>query len=189
MRFAPQSFFPVAVLAMLAALTFWLDHATRSEGWKSGKDRHDPDFIVQGYTVKKLGDDGKLRNLLLGDTMTHYPDDDSTEVVRPRMTYFGGPRPLNLRSKTASVSKDGKVVTLKDEVYGWRDASASNPAVSLSTTVLTVYPDDDIANTQAPVTITHGKSVLHGTGMDLDNKLHILTLKSQVRGVIQPRKP
>ncbi|MDD5298267.1 MAG: LPS export ABC transporter periplasmic protein LptC [Rhodocyclaceae bacterium] len=188
MRVATQSLFPMAVLAMMAALTFWLDHATRSEETKSGKYRHDPDFMLNGYTVKKLGEDGKLRHQLIGDTMTHYPDDDSTDVQNPRMTYFGGPLPLHLRSRSADVSKDGKIVTLKDDVHGWRDARGDSPDMTLSTSRLTVYPDQDIAHTDAPVTITRGKSVVNGVGMDLDNKLHILSLRSQVRGVVQPRK-
>ena len=188
MKIAGQSLFPLAVLAMLAALTFWLDHATRSGDVKNGKNRHDPDFILKDYTVKKLGPDGKLNNLLVGDTMTHYPDDDSTDVVSPRMTYFGGPHPLYLRSRSANVSKDGKVVILKNDVYGWRDATRDNPAMNFSTSILTVYPDQDIAHTDAPVSITQGKSIVVGAGMDLDNKLHVLSLRSQVRGSIQPRK-
>lgn len=188
MKIAGQSLFPMAILAMLAALTFWLDHATRSGDARSGKNRHDPDFILKDYTVKKFGQDGKLNNLLVGDTMTHFPDDDSTDVLSPRMTYFGGPRPLYLSSKTANVSKDGKVVVLRDDVYGWRDATPDNPKLNFSTSLLTVYPDQDIAHTDTPVTIAQGKSVVNGVGMDLDNKLRVLSLRSQVRGVVQPRK-
>ena len=188
MRINTQSTFPIVMLALLAALTFWLEHATRSGESRDGKNRHDPDFIVQDYTVKKLGEDGKLRNQLVGKSMTHYPDDDSTDVLQPRMTYFGGPHPMQLRSHKASVSKDGKVVILREDVLGWRDATADSPAMSLSTSSLTVYPDEDIANTLAPVTIQHGQSTVNGIGLDLDNKLHILSLRNQVRGVIQPRK-
>ena len=183
------SLFPLSVLAMLAALTFWLDHATRFDDAKrDGKNRHDPDFIVEQVHGRKFGPDGKVLEILLADRMTHYPDSDTTDMVNPDLTYLRGDSPLHLRSRFAVLSKDAQVADLRDKVFGWRDAFADVPAMTFSSSQLTVYPDQEIARTDVPVTFTRGKSVITGVGMDLDNKLQILSLHSQVKGTFEPRK-
>lgn len=187
MRFSSQSLFPTIMLALLAALTFWLEQATRTENGDDGKHRHDPDFIVQNYAAKQLGADGALKHLLTGSKMMHFPDDESTEVTEPRLTYFGGPRPMHLQARTGLITKDGKQITLKDDVRGWREASSNAPEMAITTSTLIAYPDYDIARTDDKVTITQGKSVLTGVGLELDNRLHVLSLLSQVRGSLQPR--
>lgn len=189
MRPGAYSLFPLAVLTLLAALTFWLDHATRFDDTKrDGKNRHDPDFIVDKVYGRKFGPDGKLLEVLLADRMTHYPDNDTTDVVNPDLTYLRNSPPLHLRSRFAMLSKDAQVVDLKDNVLGWRDATAEAPAMTFSSSQLTVYPDQEIARTDVPVKFTRGASVITGVGMDLDNKLQILTLRSKVKGSYEPRK-
>lgn len=189
MRPGAYSLFPLAVLALLAALTFWLDHATRFDDTKrDGKNRHDPDFVIEKVVGRKYGPDGKLLEVLLADRMTHFPDNDTTEVVNPDMTYLRNEPPLHLRSRFGILGKDAQVADLRDNVFGWRDAAADAPAMTFSSSQLTVYPDQEIARTDVPVKFTRGKSVMTGVGMDLDNKLQILSLHSQVKGSFEPRK-
>lgn len=188
MKASGQSLFPVVMLAMLAALTFWLDRATRNEGGDDGKNRHDPDFVVQDYTFRKLDAQGKLRFVQEGRKMTHYPDDDTTEIEQLLLTSYASVRPVHVRAQTAVVTKDGQSVTLKDNVYGWSEAGGGSPETNFTTSRLVAYPDQDIAQTDAPVTIVQGRSRITGVGMDVDNKQNMLTLRSQVRGSIAPRK-
>lgn len=190
MKSRSYSLFPITVLGLLAALTFWLDRATHFEGGRrDGKNRHDPDFVVEQLSAKRYGADGRLLNLLTAEQMRHFPDDDTTLVHAPSLIYMGNQgSPLKVRARSATLSADGEVAELRDEVLGWRDATADSPATSFSTSRLTVYKDQEIAHTDAPVMIRRGKSELSGVGMDLDNKLALFQLRSQVKATIQPRK-
>lgn len=189
MKPGTYSLFPLAVLTLLAALTFWLDHATRfDESKRDGKNRHDPDFVVEKFSARKFGEDGRLLNLLVADRMSHYPDDETTDVSNPDITYLRNDPPLHLRARSAILSKDAQVADLRGEVQGWREAAAGLPAMNFSSSQLTVYPDREIARTDVPVKFTQARSVLTGVGMDLDNKLQILSLHSRVHGTFEPRK-
>lgn len=187
--FRSYSLFPLGVLAFLAALTFWLEAASRSGApVNDGKTRHDPDYVINNFTVKKLGVDGQLQHVLKADELRHYPDNDTTDVVEPKLTYFGGELPMHLTSRYARLGPEGKTALLQKHVFGWREAGAKSPEMTFATERLMVLPDDELASTDEFVTLTHGKSKTTGTGMDVDNKARIINLHSHVKNFIEARK-
>lgn len=176
--------FPVVLMALLAGLTFWLDRATQpQDDSRSGKHRHDPDFIVDNFQVRRFAADGVLQHTLVAKKMLHYADDESTEVAAPRLTYHRTPL-LNVTSRTAWLDKDGKHVRLNGEVHIVRDAVGDKPPTEMHTSVLHAVPDDEFAHTDAPVKITQGLTVLNGTGMESNNKTQISVLFGRTNGII-----
>jgi lipopolysaccharide export system protein LptC len=181
---ATTGLFPVVVMALLAGLTFWLDRATQpQDDSRSGKHRHDPDFIVDNFRVRRFAADGGLQHTLLATKMLHYADDESTEVVAPRLTYHRTPL-LNITANTAWLDKDGKHVRLNGDVRIVRDAIGGKPPTEIDTSVLHAVPDDEFAHTAAAVKITQGLTVLHGTGMESNNKTQISVLFGPTNGII-----
>lgn len=191
MKLRTQALFPLGVLTLLAALTFWLENAVHGpEARKDGKNRHDPDFIVENFTLKRFNAEGNLQHTLRAVKMIHYPDDDTTTVDQPDLAYTGGAEPARARAKQALVSPDGEQVVLVGDVVAVREAGDQGDATTLTTSVLTVFPDDEISRTGEPVTITRGRSVIHGVGLEANNLTGIASLLGQVRGTIEPnRKP
>lgn len=190
MRFVGRwhALYPVVMIGLLAALTLWLSRAMNFEPVRQdGKLRHDPDYFVDKLNGKRFDDQGKLQYSLVADHMVHYADDESTELTNPRVLHLGRGTPLRISASRADVSKDGKVVTLKDDVRLVREPTRDKPQMTLTTTTLTVLPDDEFATTEAPVTITHGNSVVHGTGFEYNNITAVAVLKANVRGVLQPK--
>jgi lipopolysaccharide export system protein LptC len=180
-----QSLFPLAVLTLLAALTFWLERATQvGEGAPDGKLRHDPDFIVSDFTVRKFDLQGALQYALVAQRMVHYPDDESTEVESPHLTYFSRPPIMRISSRRANISKDGNEVVLIDDVRAVREPSAKDPEMVLLTTELSIYPDQEFAATDKAVKLIHGKSVLNGVGMELDNKAQLYRILGNATGTL-----
>lgn len=176
--------FPVVLMALLAGLTFWLDRATQpQDDSRSGKHRHDPDFIVDNFQVRRFAADGTLQHTLVAKKMLHYADDESTEVAAPRLTYHRTPL-LNITSNTAWLDKDGKHVRLNGDVHIVRDAVGGKPPTAMDTSVLHAVPDDEFAHTDAPVKITQGLTVLNGTGMESNNKTQISVLFGRTNGII-----
>jgi lipopolysaccharide export system protein LptC len=183
-----HALYPLVMIGLLAALTLWLNRAMNFEPLRQdGKLRHDPDYVVDNLNGKRFDEHGKLQYSLIADHMVHFADDESTELTNPRVLHLGRDTPLRITALRADLSKDGKVVTLKDNVRLVRDATRDKPQMTLTTTTLTVLPDDEFASTAAPVTITHGKSVINGTGFEYNNITAVAVLKANVRGVLQPK--
>lgn len=183
-----HSLYPVVMIGLLAALTLWLNRAIEFDSVPNdGKLRHDPDYIVDKMNGKRFDAHGKLQYSLIAERMLHYPDDDSTDLVNPRMLHTGREAPLRATAARATVSKDGKVVTLIDNVKLVREATADRPEMTLTTSTLTVLPDDEQVSTEAPVTITHGRSSVHGTGFEYDNITAVAVLRSNVRGTLHAK--
>lgn len=185
-----SSLFPLMVLGLLASLTFWLQRTILNEREPhSVKGQHEVDFVVEEFTARKLDAHGNLMYTLAAQKMLHYSDDEDTEVTQPRLTYFGEPPSMHLRARSAVINKDRTVVELRDDVRAVREASATEPELVLTTTQLTVFPDDEVASTKAPVKIVQGLSVLTGVGLDMDNKVRTFKLHDQVSGTFHLRKP
>jgi len=188
MKLRAQSFsalFPLAILTLLAGLTFWLQRAVElGDLRKNGNIRHDPDYYAEKFSVQRFGPDGKLLSTMSAQKMLHYPDDDTTDATEPRVVHFGGDRVVRISAKQALVAPDAREIGLVGDVHVRREGLGKDPATELVTTTLTILPDDETARTIAPVTITQGQSIMRGTGLEADNKTAIYKLLSRVTGTI-----
>ena len=129
MKHWPSQLFPLIMLSVLAALTFWLQSATAPGDEKhDGKFRHDPDAIAENYVVRRFDETGTVKYRLTGPYMVHYPDDDTTDVTRPHLTTLvpGKPR-TQVSSDTGQVNSDGSEVQLTGNVHLIRDGEKGNP--------------------------------------------------------------
>lgn len=182
------SLFPLLVLALLAGLTFWLERATQENVGGRSKARHDPDYYVERFTFRRYDADGALQHTLSADRSVHFPDDESTEVTAPRLTYFKG-RITTATANRAWLDKEGKHVRLNEDVRVVRAGEGDDPETVMTTTVLNVVPDDEYAYTEAPVRITQGRSVFTGTGFESSGKTRISVLSGPAHGLIERGPP
>jgi lipopolysaccharide export system protein LptC len=188
MKRRAYALFPIAILGLLAALTFWLQRAVHLESpLRKPADRHAVDFVVENFTLRKLDPAGKLLYQLGAERMVHYADEENTEVHRPDLTYLGNPPAMNLTARRATINKDRTVVDLREDVRAVREASGKEAELVITTSQLTVFPEQETATTPEPVRLTQGRSVLTGVGMDVDNKVRTFALRSQVKGTLYPR--
>ncbi len=184
--------FPLILLGLLAALSFWLERAVDlPEGRHDGKERHDPDTVVENFTVRRLDETGDLKYRLIAPYMEHYPDDDSSLLKNPTIVYYRPNAPeMTISSRQAFSTSKGTVVFFWDDVVATRDATAERPAMSAQMPDLIVEPDAGTGFTQSPVEIRQGASWLKGVGMTLDNNISTFALQSQVTGLyFSPKAP
>lgn len=179
--------FPLLLLLSLAALTFWLKRAVEMPAAPpSGKNRHDPDYIVHDLTAKKIDAKGMLRFQLVADEMRHYPDDDTTDVFMPQLLMLSQDRPsITATSKRGKVFGQGDKVILEENVVIIREPSPEKAAIEARMPDLTVLPDDEVAFTASPVDMIQGKSTLKGIGMHIDQLNQTYVLNNQVSGIIE----
>lgn len=183
--------FPFILVALLAALSFWLERMVQLPGPpRDGSTRHDPDYIVENFVAVRMGPDGVRLHQLEAARMLHYPDDDTTQLQSPRLLKFDGERlALSIVATRALVSSEGKVVDFSDEVKAVRTPTPGRSELVLTTDYLHVVPDDGFARTDRPVTIVDANTKVTGVGLELDNNAKILKMMSNVRGsYARPKK-
>lgn len=176
------SIFPLFMLLLLAALTFWLSRVIQSDAPR-GPVRHDPDYWAEGVELRRFDINGKLQHTLTADKLVHYPDDDTTIVTTPHLTYHRRP-PVEIVARMAYIGRDGKEVDLVDDVKVTRHAADATPPTTLATRTLKIFPDEEKGSTRDPVIITRGNSVMNGTGLEIDNSTGITVLHGRVFGTI-----
>jgi lipopolysaccharide export system protein LptC len=188
-----SAWFPLLLLAVLAAMTYWLDRVVQPPPPpRDGSARHDPDYIIENFRASRMGADGQPRDQLVALRMTHYPDDDTTHLERPVYRQLEARRaPLHVTSERATVSPKGEDVHFHDNVVVVRGAHGRNKELTLRTSYLLVIPGDQLARTDRAVTITDLNTKITAHGLELDNNAKTLKLKANVRMELKrtPRTP
>ena len=120
----PTILFPLALLALLALLTLWIERSVQPPEKKlDGSTRHDPDYILNNFTTTRTDINGNLKYVLSAEEMRHYPDDDTTELKKPHFTQFSVEKPYTkIESDRGFVSGDGENVQFLNNVVVVRQA-------------------------------------------------------------------
>jgi lipopolysaccharide export system protein LptC len=174
---------PLILVALLATMSFWLDRKVQPPAHRpDGTTRHDPDFIVEGFSAVKMNPDGTRRYALAAKRMVHFPDDNSTQLELPRLVYFDYQRaPVTIRSETAEAVQGGDDVFFRGDVQIIRAAYASNAELGVFTSFLHVIPDKDLAKTDKPVRMVEGNSTASSVGLEFNNATREIKLLSEVK--------
>lgn len=178
------TWFLLLLLALLAALTMWADVAVQPARPKNdGSGRHDPDYKLSNFSTLKTDINGNPRYVLAATEMVHYPDDDTTHLIRPHFTQYAANKPYTqIEGQRGLVTSDGEQVYVMDKVKVVRAATAQKGEMTVLTEFLHIIPDSEIARTDRPVTILQApKTVVHAVGMEYDKKNGLLKLSKRVR--------
>ena len=186
-----SSLFPIALLLIVAAVTVWLDRQVQPpDRGRDGKARHDPDYVVDGFSATRFGPDGTARYTLSARRMVHYPDDDTTFLETPKLVSFANRSAVvTTTSKTALLSGDGENAYLIDDVILIRSAYADKAELKVETSYLHVVPNLDIAKTDKPVQISDLHTRTTAVGLEFNNQTRVLKLLSNVRGTYEIPAP
>lgn len=169
---------PLLLLLLLAGATFWLSRAVTGIPAKSdGDKRHDPDMMVERFTAKQFGIDGKVRYTLSAKKMVHYPDDDTSHLTDVTLQAFEKDQPpLNATADTALLTQKGDEVFLRGNVVMMRVAGPTSSQITVRTNYLHMIPDAGIAKTDEPVIIQDASVVINATSMLANNKTQTIVL-------------
>jgi lipopolysaccharide export system protein LptC len=168
--------------------------------------RHAPDFTAKQFTLWRSSLDGATQYQLQAQSMVHYRDDLSSELVNPTMvakTQPGGaaavasaaraglppPKPVEtvIIAGKGLVRNDGELIEFTEAVKVQRSAG-NVPLSTLETASLVLLPDSDWVVTRSPVTMTQGKnsSTAQG-GIEYSHSDAQLQLKGPVQMVFYPK--
>ena len=189
MRFSTTRLFPLGLMLVLALLTFWLDRAVRDEPTHPSQRRHDPDYLVHNFTSTTYNRLGGAEMTITAAKMLHYPDDDSTEMLEPRVIQARPEQPrYTVRAERGVLAREGDEIFLYDNVRLEREADALHPGTRMSTSFLHIVRDRSIMRTDRQVTVVEGSRSLTGRGMEYNNDTRELVLHSDVQARFEPEK-
>ncbi len=173
------------LIVLLAMSTFWLDLAVKSSSAEVGQDgsvRRDPDYVIENFSVMRMNQDGVARHALSAKRLLHYPDNISSDLEQPRLVNVDPGKPVvRIMADRGELPSKSDDVHLAGNVTVQREAGNGRGKITLVTSSLHIIPDDDIAKTDKPVTITDANTVINAVGMELNDRTNTIQLLSQVR--------
>ena len=186
---------PLILMGTLTLATFWLvQKVTPPE--KSSLERvrlHEPDYTITNGALSALNEMGNTKYRILGNKVIHYDDDASIDILTPRIRLFQLDKaPVTVKSDTGHLDGDLTILDLIDNASIFRPAQAatSSQAATLrmlaSSTYFKVLINDDIIETNRPITLEQGISIMQSTeGGKFNNIEQSMALSGQVKGRIE----
>jgi len=174
--------FPIVLIILLAVFTFWLDKAVwpPSTG-QDGDPRRDPDYVIENFSALSVNHSSGVHQTLSAKKMLHYLDNDTTYLHQPRLVNVKPGMPdTRVRADRAILSSNNDDVYLRGNVKVLRHDNGEGET-TMVTSFLHIVPDDNIAKTDKPVTITEANTIINAVGMEFDDNTRIIRLLSEVK--------
>lgn len=174
---------PLAILLLLAALSFWIERLVEfPANGSASKARVDPEGIMENFNALRTDAEGKPQYRLSAKTLRHYSNSKFTELESPHFTQLDAQTgDVSAVSSQATVSPDGNEVDLHGNVVVERAARAGQSLMTLRSARLLVFPEHNLLRSPGPVEIHDATLDLSADAMTYDAKLRILKLTGRVR--------
>ncbi len=142
------------------------------------------EIFMNDFEMTAMNDEGAPAYTLNGKHLKRYNDSDETRVEHPVFHLLDPGRQWIVRADFALINDKKNTVQLENNVV--MQQQDIEPAVIIRTQKMLIHTKTQIAQTQAPVDITQGKSQLTSTGMIYNNITSELELLSSVSGFYLP---
>ena len=159
--------------------SFWLVQVAQNGDNDVAVDtrKDEPDYIIEKFSFVRMTPAGAPRYIISGNTLTHHPLDDTSDIEQPIVRNIAPDQPLvNIHAQRAHLRNADNQVDLLGSVDIERPATALVKHMRIRTEALTLLPDEDIMRTALAVAIEQDATRISGVGMQADNaaqRLHI----------------
>ena len=186
---------PLLLMGILTLITFYLVEKNTPQE-KSTLERvrlHEPDYTIKEGTLSALNEVGNTKYRVIGKKLIHYDDDASIDILTPRMRLFQTDKaPVTVKADTGHLDGDLTIMDLYDNAEIFRPAQAATETQPASLRMLAsssyfkVFINDDIIETDRPLTLEQGMSIMNSTaGGTFYNVDQSMKLSGKVRGRIE----
>jgi lipopolysaccharide export system protein LptC len=186
---------PLLLMGLLTLVTFYLvEKNTPQEKTTQERVRlHEPDYTIKDGSLSALNEQGSTKYRVLGKKLIHYDDDASIDILTPRMRLFQTDKaPVTVKSDTGHLDGDLTIMDLYDNAEIFRPAQPATETQTASLRMLAsssyfkVFINDDIIETDRPITLEQGMSIMNSTaGGTFNNVDQSMKLSGQVKGRIE----
>lgn len=180
----------VIVLVILAAGSVWLlNYLAGEKSTTTDALRHEPDYFMENFTTLSMERDGTPKNKLYAEYMAHYPDDNTTELLKPLLEVFRpNELPVNIIADKGWVTADNEVILLSGNVKLWQDNEEGERKLEIVTSDVRILTDQEYAETDKPAILSTKKLIVNATGVRAYFKENRLELLHNVHGKILPEQ-
>ena len=187
-------YLPIMLMGLLALGTYWLVRSTPVLDAEAPERplRKDPDYLMERFSIKTFGDDGRLKSEVYGEQARHYPNTDVLEIDQVRIRSFNSRgHTTTATARRALANNDASEVQLIGDARVVREArwiahGVTLPRVSFSGEFLHAFLNDERVKSHKPVELTRGNDRITADSLDYSNFDQVLELHGRVRGTLQP---
>jgi lipopolysaccharide export system protein LptC len=187
-------YLPLIFMGTLALLTYWLVRtAPPVEGPVAQRAQsHEPDYFMEGFSVKTYDATGRIRSEVVGDKARHYPDTQWLEIDAIRVRSFDDKGRLTtasaLRGRT---NEDGSEVQLMGNAVVVREAPVAaggkpQSRMEYRSEFLHAFMNTEVVKSHKPVELQRGQDRFSADSLNFDNVEQTLQLQGRVRGTLVP---
>jgi lipopolysaccharide export system protein LptC len=187
-------YLPLAFMGVLALVTYWLVRTAPplTEPQAERAQSHDPDYFMEGFSVKTFDGKGRLRSEVIGDKARHYPDTQWLEIDSVRIRSFDDRGRLTTATATRGLTnEDASEVQLIGNALVVREAQTAKgakptPRMEYRGEFLHAFMTTEQVKSHKPVELLRGKDRFTADRMDFDNVEQKLQLQGRVKGILVP---
>lgn len=179
----------ILLLAALAAGTWYLAlQAQREESRvRARAPAGEPDYFLDDAVFTRIDVHGDPVYRISAEHLLHFPEDGTSLYRSPVLVSVDPVHPrVTVRADQGRSNADGSQTVLTGRVVLVRAPTEREPQMTIRTEKVTIFSDTQIAQSDQPVRIERGSSVLTGVGMEFDNAARSLKVDSQVTFTWQP---
>jgi len=173
---------PLAILLLLAALSFWIERSVQLTPTGSEAAQTDPEGIMENFDALRTDAAGKPHYRLSARKLKHYSGSKRTELESPRFVKLDAEgSEVRAVAKQATVSPDGHEVKLLGDVIMERAARPGQSAMTLRTSHLIIFPERDLLRAPGAVDIRDATLTLRAGAMEYDAGQRVIKLTGRVQ--------
>ena len=187
-------YLPLVFMSTLALVTYWL---VRTSPVASGPvaprtESHDPDYFMEGFSVKTFDATGRIRSEVFGDKARHFPDTKWVEIDAIRIRSFDDKgRLTTATAQSGLTNEDASEVQLIGNAVVVREAQPANgakatPRLEYRGEFLHAFMTTEQIKSHKPVELIRGKDRFTADRLNYDNVEQTLQLQGRVRGTLVP---
>ncbi len=174
-----------ALLGLLVIYTSWLLRQTEKTAIITSQNDTLPDFIAQNILAIETGETGQVHNKFFAPKIVHYAKNDRAVYTKPHIISYPvtGKEPWDIKANAGESEHGTNKIILTDNVRIHEPAGKLNSDTWITTSKLVIYPKENYAETDQPVTFTEPGIVVKSVGMRVYFKEKRVELLNKAQGV------
>jgi lipopolysaccharide export system protein LptC len=187
-------YLPLVFMGTLALVTYWLVQTTPQAAAPAAQraPSHDPDYFMDGFTVKTFDATGRMRSEVIGEKARHYPDTQRLEIDFIRIRSFDDQGRLTTATANRGLTnEDGSEVQLIGNAVVIRESdpgqgAKATPRMEYRGEFLHAFMNTEQVKSHKPVELLRGRDRFTADTLDFDNVEQVLQMRGRVRGTLVP---
>ena len=144
-----------------------------------------PNYYMEDFTTTSMDENGDPDYKLSAVYMAHYPDNDTTEVLKPNMEFYrSGKSPLHVIADKGWLTAGNEVVLLTGNVQFMEQDAAGDIVLQINTEKARILLNQNYAETDDYARIRTRRTSITGTGMQVNFDEGKLKVLNDVRTII-----